>query len=122
MNGRFTGLMLEYAAWELFCRWSSLTPDPKAETDLHEFFTNAARMGITTVQDIAMPIIARRAVDLLEKAPPPIRVRVIRSPMTDERGPLMQEGRGLPHHPAPEPFLARTSLIICGHGHLLCGD
>lgn len=114
VDGRFTGLVLEYAAWSLFCHWSSLTPDPKAEKDLHEFFASAARMGITTVQDIAMPIIAQRAVDLLEKAPPPIRVRVIRSPMTGERGLLMQEGRGLPHNPAPLVTVSGTKWRVDG--------
>jgi predicted amidohydrolase YtcJ len=106
--------VLEYAAWGLFCRWSNLTTDQKAEKDLHEFFDNAARMGITTVQDMAMPITAQRVVVLFEKAPPPIRVRVIRSPMTDERGRMTQEGRGLPHNPVPLVTVSGTKWRVDG--------
>jgi predicted amidohydrolase YtcJ len=55
-DGMFTGLVLEYAAWGLFRRWSELASEQTAVKDLHKYFDNAVRMGITTVQDMAMPI------------------------------------------------------------------
>jgi predicted amidohydrolase YtcJ len=113
-DGMFTGLALEYAAFRLFCRWSELATKQEAAKGLNHFFDKAARMGITTVQDMAMPVLAQRVVALLENDPPPIRVRVIRFGMTDEHGRLKQEGRGLPHNPLPLVTVSGTKWMIDG--------
>lgn len=113
-DGVFTGLVLEFARFRIGRRWSELATEDQAEKQLHDFFDNAARMGITTIQDMAMPIFAPRAVALFEKAPPPIRVRVIWFGLTDERGRVTKEGRGLPRNPVPLVTVSGTKWILDG--------
>jgi predicted amidohydrolase YtcJ len=113
-DGMFTGLVLEFARLRIGRRWSELATEQQAEKDLHDFFDNATRMGITTVQDMAMPISAQRAVALFEKAPPPIRVRVIWFGLTDEHGRVTQEGRGLQRSPVPLVTVSGTKWVLDG--------
>lgn len=113
-DGKLTGMALEFARFRIGRRWSELATEDQAEKDLHDFFAGAVRMGITTVQDMASDISAQRAVALFEKAPPPIRMRVIWFGLTDERGRVTQEGRGLPLHPAPLVTVSGTKWIVDG--------
>jgi predicted amidohydrolase YtcJ len=81
---------------------------------LHQFFDQAAHWGITTVQNMSNPITAERCVDLFEKAPPPIRVRVMWFGLTDEHGRLTKERHDLPAHPAPLVTVSGTKWILDG--------
>src|SRR6201987_6419730 len=60
------------------------------------------------------PITAERCVTLLEKPPPPIRVRVIWFGLTDVHGRLTKEGRDLPTPPAPRVTVSGTKWILDG--------
>ena len=113
-DGMFTGLLLDFAAFRFFCRWSELVTEQQAVKGLHDYFDQAVRMGITTVQDMAMPILAQRVVALFEEDPPPIRVRVIWFGMMDEHGRVTRDGRGLPHHPVPLVTVSGTKWMIDG--------
>jgi len=113
-DGKLTGMALEFARFRIGRRFSELVSDEEAANDLHDFFGKAAQMGITTVQDMAMPITAQRAVALFERVPPTIRVRVIWFGFTDEHGPITQEGRGLPRHPVPLVTVSGTKWILDG--------
>jgi predicted amidohydrolase YtcJ len=94
-------MAFEIAKFRIDRGLSELATEQQTAKQLQDFFEDAARLGITTVQDMASPISAQRSVSLFEKIPPPIRVRVIWFGLTDEHGRLAQEGRGLPRHPAP---------------------
>jgi predicted amidohydrolase YtcJ len=83
-DGKLTGMVFEFAQFQASRRFSELVSDQEAEQQLQEFFNQAGRWGITTVQNMAIPITAERCTALFEKAPPPLRVRVIWFGLTDE--------------------------------------
>ena len=105
-DGKLTGLALEFSQFRLARRFSDLASEQQAEQQLHEFFSQAARWGITTVQNMSNPITAERCLALFEKAPPPVRVRVMWFGLTDEHGRLTGEGSDLPVHSAPSKMKA----------------
>lgn len=113
-DGKLTGMATEFARLQVGPRFSELATDSEAVQQLNDFFENAVRMGITSIQDMAYPISASRCVALLEKAPPRIRVRVIWFGLTDEHGPITREGRGLPRHPFPLVTVNGTKWILDG--------
>lgn len=113
-NGQLTGMVFEFAQFRLGSRFSELASEQDAAQQLHEFFDRAARLGITTVQNMSMPIVAQRCVTLFEKAPPPIRVRVIWFGLTDQHGRLTQEGRVPRGQPVPLVTVSGTKWILDG--------
>lgn len=112
--GKLTGMTFQFARFQTVHRYSELATDQEAAQELNEFFQDAVRMGITSIQDMAFPILAPRCVAFLEKAPPPIRVRVIWFGLTDEHGRLTQVGRDLPLHPVPLVTVSGTKWILDG--------
>jgi len=113
-DGRLTGMVLEFAEFQASRRFSELASEQEAEQQLHEFFSQAARWGVTTVQNMANPITAERCVALFKKAPPPIRVRVMWFGLTDEHGRLTKERQDLPANPAPLVTVSGTKWILDG--------
>jgi predicted amidohydrolase YtcJ len=113
-NGQLTGMVFEFAQFQLGRHFSELASEQEALQQLHEFFDKAARLGITTVQNMSMPIAAERSVALFEKAPPSIRVRVIWFGLTDQHGRLTQAGRDRPAHPSPTVTVSGTKWILDG--------
>jgi predicted amidohydrolase YtcJ len=112
-DGKLTGMVFEFAQFQASRRFSELASDQEAEQQLQEFFNQAARWGITTVQNMSIPITAERCVALFEKAPPPIRVRVMWFGLTDAHGLLTKEGN-LPAHPVPLVTVSGTKWILDG--------
>ena len=94
-DGTLGGLVLGFARFRLVRRLSELASDDKALQDTRQFIGQAVRYGITSVQLMSIPPSPERCVALFEKAPTPIRVRVIRFLLTDHHGRLAQEGRHL---------------------------
>lgn len=113
-DGKLTGMVFEFAQFRLVRHFSELASEQEAVQQLHEFFDGAARWGITTVQNMSNPVSAERCVALFQKAPPPIRVRVMWFGLTGEHGRLIQEGRDLPAHPAPLVTVSGTKWILDG--------
>ena len=113
-DGKLTGMVFEFAQFRAARRFSELASEQQAEQQLHKFFDQAARWGITTVQNMSNPIAAERCVALFEKAPPPVRVRVMWFGLADEHGRLTKEGRDLPTHPAPLVTVSGTKWILDG--------
>jgi predicted amidohydrolase YtcJ len=113
VDGKLTGMIFEFAQFQASRRFSELASEAEAEEQLHQFFDQAARWGITTVQNMSNPITAERCVDLFEKAPPPIRVRVMWFGLT-EHGRLTKERHDLPAHPAPLVTVSGTKWILDG--------
>jgi hypothetical protein len=113
-DGKLTGMVFEFAEFQVSRHFSNLTTEQQAIEQLHDFFSNESRMGITTIQDMASALSAERAVTLFEKAPPPIRVRVMWFGLTDSHGRLTHEGRGLSAHPVPLLTVSGTKWILDG--------
>jgi predicted amidohydrolase YtcJ len=113
-NGKLTGIALEYAAFHLHREMSEMAAEQEALQQTREFLNAAVRLGITTVQNMAIPVAPDRLVALYEKAPTPIRVRIIRFPLTNEKGPLAREGRTLAPRPSPLITFSGTKWILDG--------
>jgi hypothetical protein len=100
-DGRLNGVVREYAALRVDRSLVGLTSEADALKELRAFFAQAARFGITSIQDMSDAMPPDRAVALFEKAPIPIRIRIMRMPMTTPAGRDTHEGRSLLLHPAP---------------------
>lgn len=80
-GGRLTGWLYEYAFWKKMREAQRGLPDEEFAAALQAFAREAARLGITSVQNMSMPLLAARGVAILQKTAPTIRWRVIRFQM-----------------------------------------
>ncbi len=87
-DGTLTGLVLGFARFRLHRRLSELATDETARQETRRFLSQSVRFGITSVQNMSIPPSPERCLALLENAPTPIRVRVIRFLLTDKNGRL----------------------------------
>jgi len=78
--GRLTGVLREYAVFNVERRFADQTSEADALAELRGSFSEALKWGITTIQDMSNDMPPERSVALLEKMPTPIRVRVMRMP------------------------------------------
>src|SRR6516162_234984 len=113
-NGKLTGVAFEYAAFRLHQAVTALASESEALQQMRAFLSQAARFGITSVQDMSMPAGAERCVALLEKAPTPIRVRVMRMAGTSANSRDTREGRSLPRNPTPLITVSGTKWVLDG--------
>jgi len=113
-DGKLTGLVYEYAKFRLDRRLSDLATDAEALRQAREFLSQAVRLGITSVQDMSMNGGTERCALLLEKAPTPIRIRVIRMAGSTSKGRDTQEGRSLPRNPVPLLTVSGTKWVLDG--------
>ncbi len=113
-DGRLTGWALEFAVFRISDRFSELATEQQSTDQLKQFFAQAARLGITTVQDMATPIAQDRCVALFAKAPPPIRVRVIWFGLTNADGRLNGEGHAQAAASLPLVTVSGTKWILDG--------
>ncbi len=91
-DNKLTGLVFEYAEFRAARDFSELATDQQAQQQLSEFFAQAARWGITSVQNMSVPLTQQRTTELFAQSPPPIRVRSIWFGYTDQHGRLTSEG------------------------------
>src|SRR5260370_40108564 len=91
-----------------------MATEEEAVQQAREFFQDAVRLGITSVQDMSLPGGAERCVMVSKKAPTPIRMRVIRMAGTTVEGRDKTEGRALPPHPAPLITVSGTTRLLDG--------
>jgi predicted amidohydrolase YtcJ len=113
-NGKLTGVLREYALWSVLRTLGLMPSDAEALAQLQAFFEQSVKFGITTVQDISGGIETGRAVMLLEKAQTPIRIRVIRMPMTTPAGRNTKEGLSVPRHPSSLISVNGTKWFVDG--------
>jgi predicted amidohydrolase YtcJ len=100
-DGRLTGVVREYAAFDVERTFADQTSEADALSALRKTFSEAVKWGITTIQDMSNDMPPERCVALLEKMPTPIRVRVMRMPGTTPAGRDIQEGRPAPRSSNP---------------------
>jgi predicted amidohydrolase YtcJ len=112
--GRLSGVEREYAVLQVDRHLAGVTSDVDAERQLQKVLERAAEWGITTIQDMSNGIEPERAVRLLSAIPTPIRVRVIRMPLTSAGGRDLREGRSVAEHPAPLISVSGTKWFLDG--------
>jgi predicted amidohydrolase YtcJ len=112
---RVNGKFYEYAGWKLFRRLEDSTSEAEMIESMHQLGAEAARFGVTTIQNMTYCSLDRY-VKLLGKAKFPVRMRVIRWPATDVNGRDLKDGLDLPAHPrnAPLVTVSGTKWILDG--------
>jgi predicted amidohydrolase YtcJ len=113
-DGKLTGVVYEYAKFRLNRRRSDMATEEEVLQQMREFFQDAVKLGITSVQDMSMPGGAERCVMASRNAPTPIRMRVIRMAGTTVNGRDKTEGRALPLHAAPLITVSGTKWLLDG--------
>jgi predicted amidohydrolase YtcJ len=113
-DGTLDGRVFGFAWFRLIRRLSELASDDKAVQDTLQFLNQAVRFGITSVQLMSIPPSPERCVALFEKAPTPIRVRVMRFLLTDAQGRLAQEARQLRSSPGSLVTVSGTKWVLDG--------
>jgi predicted amidohydrolase YtcJ len=86
-DGKLTGRALEYANFRISMKLQQMTPEALAVEQAKQFFNQATRFGITSVQTMAMGSRDEIAA-LLRKAESPIRIRAITFPMIGPDQPI----------------------------------
>lgn len=113
-DGRLTGVIREYAVFNVERTFANQTSETDALAELRKTFSAAVKWGITTIQDMSNSMPPERCVRLLEKMPTPIRVRVMRMPGTTPAGRDIQEGRPVPHSSNPLITVSGTKWMLDG--------
>jgi hypothetical protein len=113
-DGRLTGVVREYAVFDVERTFADQTSEADALSELRKSFSEAVRWGITTIQDMSNDMPPERCIALLEKMPTPIRVRVMRMPGTTPAGRDVKEGRPVPHSSNPLIRVSGTKWMLDG--------
>lgn len=113
-DGRLTGVIREYAVFDIERTLADQTSDADAVAELRDKLSAAVKWGITTIQDMSNAMPPDRCAALLEKVPAPIRVRVIRMPGTTPAGRVIQEGRPVPRSSSPLIRVSGTKWMLDG--------
>lgn len=113
-DGRFTGVLREYASLDIERKLSNLTSDADAVKELSERLSDAARFGITSIQDMSNNIAPERCLALLEKVPSPIRIRIIRMAGTTPNGRDTREGLSILHYHSGLVTVSGTKWMLDG--------
>lgn len=112
---RVNGKFFEYAGWRLFRKLENSASDEQLIQSLQQLGNEAARYGVTSIQNMTyMPL--DRYIGLLGKAKFPVRMRLIRWPATDQKGRDVKEGLELPLHPPGMPLVtvSGTKWVLDG--------
>jgi predicted amidohydrolase YtcJ len=113
-SGRLTGVVREYAGIDMQRYMSSKVSDADAVAQLRQTFDQAAKFGITTIQDMSDGVPPERDVELFEKVPVEIRIRIMRMPGTTAAGRDILEGQGMPRHPCELITVSGTKWMLDG--------
>jgi len=113
-DGRLTGVIREYAVFNVERTFADQTSEADALAELRKTLSAAVKWGITTIQDMSNAMPPERCVRLLEKMPTPIRVRVMRMPGTTPASRDIQEGRPVPHSSNPLITVSGTKWMLDG--------
>jgi len=113
-DGKLSGVVYEYAKFKINRRRSDMATEEEVLQQTREFFADAVKLGITSVQDMSLPGGTERCMMASRKAPTPIRMRVIRMAGTTVNGRDTTEGRSLPVHPVPLITVSGTKWLLDG--------
>jgi predicted amidohydrolase YtcJ len=109
---KVSGMAQEYAGFALMRRLSAALPEAESLEALREFGRSAARLGITSVQNMSVSVPAETLARLLPVARVPVRVRIFRFPL---RG-IGEAAPGAPTdvHPGKLVTISGTKWILDG--------
>jgi predicted amidohydrolase YtcJ len=113
-DGRLTGVIREYAVFNVERTFANETSEADALSELRNTFSEAVKWGITTIQDMSNDMPPEHCLALLEKLPSPIRVRVMRMPGTTPAGRDIDEGRPAPRSSNPLITVSGTKWMLDG--------
>jgi predicted amidohydrolase YtcJ len=91
-DGRLNGVLREYAALNVERKLADMTGETDAVQQLRTTLADFAKFGITSVQDMSAAIAPERSMNLLEKVPSPVRIRIVRMPGSTAKGRDSEEG------------------------------
>jgi predicted amidohydrolase YtcJ len=113
-DNKLSGVLLEYAVVRLKRDQAEMTSLEDALREIRALLAEAARYGITSLQDMSSDIAPDKVIHYLTLAPTPIRVRVMRMPLTTPNGRDVKEGRNLDAHPNPLITVSGTKWMLDG--------
>jgi predicted amidohydrolase YtcJ len=114
-NLRLTGKMFEYADWNAERRLADSVSDEDAIDQLKTYSDQALGFGITSIQNMSMQSLTRY--EKVERhGPAPIRIRMIRMPMSETASRDTSEGATLPvtSRERPLSIISGTKWILDG--------
>jgi predicted amidohydrolase YtcJ len=115
-KGRLTGTVREYGVWNMERAAADRVPEGEAILQIKQQLDEEAKYGVTSIQELAFLLPPARAVSLLEAIPTQIRVRVVRMPGTTTAGRNIEEGKGVPAHPASLITVSGSKWLADGVG------
>lgn len=113
-DGALNGRATEYARFLLHRRLSDLATTAEALGKTREFLREAVRLGITSVQIMAIPPSAEQCVFVFTNAPSPIRVRVIPMALPDRNSRFHHDLHGLPKAASRQVTVSGIKWILDG--------
>jgi hypothetical protein len=122
-RGRMSGLLHEYAGWNASQRLRSARPDSVLVAEMRRYGERALRLGITSVQNVAITYDAATTLRVQRIARLPLRVRIVPMPATAAAGRLpdewrraVQAARTEPRGAGPRPTVSGVKWILDGTG------
>lgn len=110
-DGRLTGVLLEYAHTNAVARQVSRRSAAVHQAALHQAGIEVQRLGITSIQSIASNMAATPMLRALHRTSPPLRLRVIPMPSTDESSTLSAWRAAERAWPLPEGSQVRVAGV-----------
>lgn len=83
---RLSGFFSEYAEFAVKRKWYSTLPNEALVKGFQQYASDAIRMGITSVQNMATALELDKMVAVVKEANLPLRMRIIRFPDTSPKG------------------------------------
>jgi predicted amidohydrolase YtcJ len=115
-KGRLTGTVREYALMNIERAAADRVPDSAAIVQLRQQLDEETKYGVTSIQELSIAMSPERAVSLLKAIPTPIRIRIVRMPGTTPAGRNIDEGKGVPLHPASLITVSGSKWLADGVG------
>jgi predicted amidohydrolase YtcJ len=115
-KGRLNGTLREYALLNILRAAADRVPEGEAISQIKQQLDEEAKYGVTSIQELSVAMAPSRAVSLLEAIPTQIRVRVVRMPGTTAAGRDIDEGKGVPAHPASLITVSGSKWLADGVG------
>ena len=113
-DNKLNGVLLEYAVVRLKRDLANMTSEADALREIRTLLAEAARYGVTSLQDMSSDIAPEKVINYLALAPTRIRVRVMRMPLTTRNGRDLEEGRNLPRQPVALVTVSGTKWMLDG--------
>jgi predicted amidohydrolase YtcJ len=111
---KLTGLVEEYASYQVGRLLSSKLESSKIIDDLKAYYLRTSALGITTIQNMCTQHSALQAIDIYSRSTFPCRVRLIAFPFTNEKELLLNEWNDFFHPLNKINYVSGVKLILDG--------